>query len=49
MAKGKALGASMMSDKSKRPLPHTPSVDEQRIRAARQAMLEAMLKDALDG
>jgi hypothetical protein len=37
----------MMSDKPKRP--HTPSADEQRIRAARQAMLEAMLKDALDG
>jgi hypothetical protein len=39
----------MMSDKSKRPLPHVPSADEQRTRAARQAMFNAMLKDALDG
>jgi hypothetical protein len=39
-----------MSDKSKRQLPHIPSsADEQRIRAARQAMLNAMLKDAMDG
>jgi hypothetical protein len=36
-----------MADKSKRQ-PPTPA-DEQRIKAARQAMFAAMLKDALDG
>jgi hypothetical protein len=49
MAKGKALGDNMVDDKSKRPLPRPTPADEQRIRAARQAMLAAMLKDALDG
>jgi hypothetical protein len=38
-----------MSNKSKREPQQTTPADEQRIRAARQAMLNAMLKDALDG
>ena len=33
----------------RRPEEPKPTIDEQRVRAARQAMFNAMLKEALDG